>query len=408
MKRILSIGLLIMSTLSSEALSAAKPRKILLAFDGTQDNARDFVHSKENPNQDFSNVLKLHLLAGGSISNERNDIEDQICLYKRGLGGESESKLIRGINSLRGKLSQQTVPMREMLEGVYEEGDELYIVGFSRGSASARAFVADLDESGLKTARGETVEKPPVKFLGCFDTVSDQIKNLVQHLENRVSKSITKSSVVGEIDGKLSSIVETAVHNVAMDDNRQWGGVPSFPPCLMDSKDERIHEAWFPGEHGDVGGSVGHKGLADGSLEYMQEWMKKCGFKFLEKGEDIHPVCLKIPNHEDLDKDVDASRMNIIPAPGQNPNWQQTQQWEDPSYRFVTAVTNEEPIPDATVRIHKSCLDHYEAMQNGEDKFKPINQSLLECKNIVVVGSLDEELEDETKKLKALIAAANN
>ena len=196
--------------------------------------------------RDFSNVLKLHLLAGGSIDMKRNDIENQICLYKRGIGGESTNKCIATTNAVLGILSQQTTPMRRMLEKVYEKGDELYIVAFSRGSASAREFVVELDKLGIKTASGETVEKPPVKFLGCFDTVSEQVEHEVECLWDERFKLITKPSVLHEKDGKLSSIVETAVHQVSMEDNRQFKGSPAFPPVLMDSKDERVHEIWFP------------------------------------------------------------------------------------------------------------------------------------------------------------------
>lgn len=399
---LLSFYVLAVSALSSQAMTA--PKKILLAFDGTQDNARDFLHEPDN-HKDFSNVLKLHLLAGGSINNDRNDIDGQICLYKRGLGGESQNKLIAARNTVMGILSQQTVPMREMLEEVYEEGDELFIVGFSRGSSSARAFVVDLDENGLKTAGGKTVDKPPVKFLGCFDTVSDQIKNLINYIYTKRHHLITKPSVLGEKDGKLSPIVETAVHNVAMDDNRQFEGVMAFPPVLMDSADDRVHEAWFPGEHGDIGGSVSPKGLADGSLKSMQEWMEKCGLKFLEKGGDIHPDCLRIKIKGEEDKHGDPARMDIVPDPECVPSWQNTEQWEKPSFRLVVGITNEAVIQGGTVRVHKSYLDHVETMEKtgAEARYRRINDELLHCADVVVVGSLDEVLEDETQRLKAII-----
>jgi uncharacterized protein (DUF2235 family) len=99
--------------------------------------------------------------------------------------------------------------MRELLEKVYEKGDQLYIIGYSRGAASARQFVSDLDEDGLLTASNERVEKPPVEFLGCFETVAVQLEeNFIDILKTKQTKEITKASVVGEIGGKLSSIVE--------------------------------------------------------------------------------------------------------------------------------------------------------------------------------------------------------
>jgi len=340
------------------------------------------------------------LLSGGSIDNKRNDIDGQICLYKRGVGGVSENELFANMNFVKGDLSQQTGPMREMLEKVYEKGDKLYIVGFSRGSSSARKFVCLLDEFGLKTASGETVEKPPVEFLGCFETVSNQVKNIRKVLRNRRRGTITKPSVLGEIDGKLSPIVGTAVHNVALDDNRCFV-FPPFPPVFMDSNDSRVHEAWFPGEHGDIGGTYYVKGIPDGSLKSMQEWMESLGLKFLEKGEDIHPDCLKINVKGYEDVHIDRTAMDIIPNSADKLHLL-GKQLTDPSHRPVVAITNEAIIEGATIRIHKSVFEHMEAMEQKNTPYD-INPEIYKCTDIIVVGSLDTKLVDETKKFKEIL-----
>jgi len=288
--KLISILLSLSAATNSVMAFSATPKKIICAFDGTGCNARDFQPDAET-DKSISNVLKLHLLAGGGINNRRNDVPGQICLYKRGIGAETENDALALLRQVGGDLSQQTVPMREMVEEVYEEGDSLYIIGFSRGASSARKFVSEISEKGLKTASNGHVEKPTVQFLGCMETVSMQLKkNLIKRLLTRRSGGLTDSEVLGE-DGKISDIVKTAVHLLALDDNRFNNGdleQPSFPPVFMDSKDERVHEAWFSGEHGDVGGTYYEKGIPDAAAKWVQEWMESEGISFIE-ATDINP-----------------------------------------------------------------------------------------------------------------------
>ena len=80
--------------------------------DGTGNNARDF-EPKFDPEKDIdrsiTNVLKLHLLAGGGINNRRNDVPGQISLYKREIGGETdENMFVSNLNMAKGDLSQHT------------------------------------------------------------------------------------------------------------------------------------------------------------------------------------------------------------------------------------------------------------------------------------------------------------
>jgi len=305
----------------------------------------------------------------------------------------SNSKFIAMLNFALGDLNQQTDPMRKMLENVYNEGDKLYVIGYSRGAASARKFVCDLDRDGLQTSSGGFVEKPSVEFVGCFETVAMQVKKRWCGILKTRWGGITPSSGLGEIDGKIPSIVKTAVHNVALDDNRFRG---TYPPCYMDSADERVHESYFPGEHGDIGGTYYNKGLADGSCRYMQEWMEGIDepLKFISNTE-INDECIKVDDYPDVDinkKDLDLTpnAADIFHLLGKQLN--------DPDYRPVATVTNEKLVEGKTVKIHESVLDHLEA-----DKDYPINPNIKEA-DVVVVGSLGKTLDDRTKRLKELLA----
>jgi len=371
----------------------------LTAVDGTGNNAKNYLPKKdENTDRSVTNILKLHLLAGGDVNNKKNyAIPDQVCLYQRGIGSMYQSKLRQVI----GDLDAQIEPMLEQLAEQYEEGDKLYVIGYSRGAAAARKFITILDEKGLTLKSGKKVNKPPVEFLGCFETVSMQVgENRWKIIRNMIFDRITRSRVLGEKGGKIPAIVKRAVHNVALDDNRYRKFPEAFPPVLMDSKDDRVHEAWFPGEHGDVGGSYYTKGVPDTSCKYMQEWMENDGLCFLSN-ENLKSEALTLDN-ENKDE-IDKDDLDIDPNSGDKLHLND-KQVNDPSYRPVITVSNEKEIKGGTVRIHKSVLDHWEATKknNGTKEYK-INPEIKEAGNLVVVGSLDKELETETKKLKDLL-----
>jgi hypothetical protein len=339
------------------------------------------------------------LLAGGDINNRRNDVSGQISLYKRGIGGETDNIFVKLMRGLGGNLRQQTVPMHKMLQEVYEEGDKIYIIGYSRGAAAARKFATELDEKGLKTASNGYVEKPPVEFLGCFETVALQLsRNIFKIIRTRRKGTLTKSSVVGEKCGKIPLIVKTAVHNVALDDNRFRSLPLPFPPVFMDSGDKRVHETWFAGEHGDIGGTYYEKGMPDYSCKYMQEWMEILGISFIQPKE-INSESLKIDDYPDVK--LNKTDFDIFPKASDKLHLQ-SPQINNPSYRPVVTVTNNEIIEGGTVRIHVSVLHHMSAMEKNCTPYK-INPNIKETNNVVVVGFKDTVLEAETKTFKELL-----
>lgn len=378
-------------------------KKILLAFDGTGNNARDFAPD-EATDRSLTNVLKLHLLAGGDINNRRNDIDGQISIYERGIGAVSDNKLISTLRQVGGDLSRQTKPMREKLEAVYEPGDKLYLVGFSRGAASARKFATLLYKDGLKTKDGELVEEPPIEFVGCFETVAMQVKRrLVKILRRRKSETLTPSTVLGE-DGRVAPNVSKAVHCVALNDNRQWDPLPCFPPVLMGAE-ERVHEAWFAGEHGDVGGNFYTKGIPDCACVYMKEWMESLGEDSLNfiKAEDINDECLKIDEYPEVK--ITATDLTLTPDPTDrihlNAEAQIATDEFTPSYRPVLVVKNDEKVEGATVNVHESVLLHMEAMKEKGTPYLP--NPYLKDANPVVVGPLGVVSDDMTERLKAML-----
>lgn len=386
----------------SYADSSLFAKNILLAFDGTGNNARDFYPDKDN-DRHFTNVLKLHLLAGGDLNNKSDGtVPGQISIYERGIGAKSDFDTIQMIRQLGGDLSRQTEPMRKRLEKVYEEGDKLFLLGFSRGAASARKFAMELHENGVTTKDGKEISQPPIEFLGCFETVSMQVKkNFFRIIFRSRKEELTRCSVVGEKNGVIAPNVNKAVHHVALDDNRQFTPLPCFPPVLMGNED-RVEEVWFPGEHGDVGGNFYTKGIPDCSCQVMKEWMEKYGLKFLEPHQ-IEDESLKLDREPGLE--FNKTDIDITPDPTDKIHLKADCQVRTddytPSYRPVYVSKSDSKDPNGVVKINKCVLEHMESEKAKGSKY-PMNSELKKNK-FVVTGPLSVVLEDETKRLQELI-----
>lgn len=168
----------------------------------------------------------------------------------------------------------------------YEDGDSVYLFGFSRGAFTVRALSGMLDKCGLLTTGSENLIPYAAKLyngrnngettaffkehfsrsctphlIGVFDTVSS-LGLLYSHLRF--------------FDQKLTSGVTHGYHAVSIDERR-----PKFPVSLWDEKiadsDQTIEQVWFPGVHSDVGGGYARKGLSDIALEWMLKKSEQAG-----------------------------------------------------------------------------------------------------------------------------------
>ncbi|CUR58670.1 conserved hypothetical protein [metagenome] len=186
----------------------------------------------------------------------------------------------------------------------YEPGDEIFIVGFSRGAYTARSVAGMVGRVGLLTkqslveerlpaavalyqrtelpqgAFGETVEEfrrdhchpAPVHFLGVFDTVGALGVPGFMRLAPRFH------------DVQLSDQVLRARHALAIDETRlkfapSFWETPEDPPGLP-TDDVRVKQVWFEGAHSDVGGGYPETGLSDTSLLWMAREAHDAGLVF--------------------------------------------------------------------------------------------------------------------------------
>ena len=251
-------------------------KKILVCFDGTGNEPEDadpeFDDAGALEDENISNVLKLHLRAGGRLHQRPELALGQVALYFGGPG--TRGGLLRRVvesglapNSLKDITDRALAELRV----VYVAGDEISVFGFSRGAAIARRFVSHLQTHGLEEReKGAGSGTPiPVRFVGVWDTV-------LSEGAPEKNQNVRDPAELGESDG-IGPAVNRVFHLVSIDDPRKV-----FTPTLF-APDDRVTEVWFPGVHSDIGGGYRCSGLSDIALEFMiMQATREAGLTFLQ------------------------------------------------------------------------------------------------------------------------------
>ena len=178
---------------------------------------------------------------------------------------------------------------------VYEDGDRVFLFGFSRGAFTVRSLAgmlhrcgllrptaanlveyaskryhrkdADEDDAAVDAGFRETFGRPcRVHFIGVWDTVESLILNAGRRWH----------------DTRLTPETGHAYHALAIDERRR-----DFPPCLWDtssrSENQVLEQVWFAGVHSDVGGWYDERGLSNIALQWMMGKARACGMHVHEE-----------------------------------------------------------------------------------------------------------------------------
>lgn len=262
-------------------------KKLIISFDGTW-NTPD-----KNPTADgdsSTNVWKLHT----AIQARDPDGVTQHAWYGEGVGTRWYDKLRGGVFGVG--LSRNIQDGYRQLANAYEDGDQIYVLGFSRGAYSARSLVGMIRNAGLllpthinrveqayalyrtrdegadsenaRFFRQRYTRTVPIHFLGVWDTVGA----LGIPLE---SFAWFNKAYYGFHDTELSGIVRNAYHAVAIDEHRK-----SYSATLWDPKEkpnQTLEQVWFSGAHANVGGGYADNPLSDVALRWMAAKAMDCG-----------------------------------------------------------------------------------------------------------------------------------
>ena len=273
------------------------PKRLALFFDGTWSTA------------DQVNTTNVSKAFNATVAGTANGME-QLPFYDEGVGSRG-NWLQRFLGGTAGTGLEQNIKdgYRFLIEN-HEDGDEIFLFGYSRGAYTARSLaglirncgilradqVARVDEAvTLYRSRGsgpdsdkavrfkeQNSKVTDIKFIGVWDTVGARGIPLrfLGHLYNWRYRFH---------DVRLSSSVKNAYHALAIDEKRG----PFTPSIWSTNKKEgqTVEQVWFAGVHGNVGGGSPDAGLSDITFQWMMDKARSCGLALdiSAAGDDIEP-----------------------------------------------------------------------------------------------------------------------
>jgi len=244
-----------------------------------------------------SNVVRLRNL----IELQDAHGNQQLPYYDKGVGtGDVVDRFFGGVFGIG--LAHNIREAYEFLSLNYENGDQIFLFGFSRGAYTVRRVVGmirkcrllpriedrDSRQAAVNEAYDVFVTREPmekggpdspaaqafrrkygcrtvtIRCLGVWDTVGAYgIGGVLGQLSSSMSKSRFH-------DRRLSSIVEHAYQAVAIDEGRRL-----FEPTLFEqgptgqSNGQVLEQSWFAGVHSNIGGGYQDAGLSSITLQWM-------------------------------------------------------------------------------------------------------------------------------------------
>ncbi|CAZ83263.1 unnamed protein product [Tuber melanosporum] len=283
---------------STKDAAPKKPKvsRLVLCFDGTG--------NKFTGDTSDTNIVKIYQLLDRGTKGQFHYYQPGIGTYVTGTSSFTPKLWSRFTNYITQTLDEalgtsfadHVVSGYKFIMRYYTPGDDIYILGFSRGAYTARFLAQMVQTIGLLSRGNEEMinfawdtyakyeqrgtdtdhkaeafmeifrdtfcrKDVTIRFLGLFDSV-----NSVGSFEiPGMRRSFDNISIPPAIHVR---------HAVSIDERRA-----KFKPALFDDRrGHDIKEVWFPGNHGDVGGgwvpgSDGHL-LSDIPLAWMINEMK--------------------------------------------------------------------------------------------------------------------------------------
>jgi len=353
------------SGMSGNPQSDERGKNIVLCLDGTGNQY----------GENLSNIVKLFRML-------EREPGRQVAYYDPGVGtmGDPTYKtaVARKINKVLGLAFGRGL-MKNLMEAYaylmehYEDGDRVFIFGFSRGAYTARALAAFIKDCGLfergaenllpyaigiflkKAPRDDASEGEFFKVLSGFRSTYGRLLNRqgdpryperkgkpVPNYQLRIhflglfdtvkSYGWVKNPVVLRNETKNDSVLNVR-HALAIDERRAFFHQLHWKSS--NPKRQTCKEVWFPGVHSDVGG--GYAESESGLAEIALEWM-------------VHEACA-------LGLKVDPARYGLAMQKQQN----ERGEWE------ARPVKKEDEGkysgPDATAVAHESLTGAWKAAQ---------------------------------------------
>ena len=251
------------------------PKNIIVCYDGT---GNEYGGNHTNVVKTFESILRR---------------EEQVGFYDPGVGTFSYfgRTLGKKIGILLGKafgagLQENIEDGYKYLMDYFNEGDKVFIFGFSRGAFTARSLAGMIYHFGI-------LEKGNKNLIPYVSKMYNQRKLKISSDFKRVFSKECKSHFIGVWDtvaslgyihGKkffdqtLNPEIRNAYHAIAIDEKRK-----KFSASLWDESKKNPHQTmqqvWFAGVHCNVGGYYNERGLSDIAFAWMMDKASEHGLK---------------------------------------------------------------------------------------------------------------------------------
>jgi uncharacterized protein (DUF2235 family) len=227
---------------------------------------------------------------------------EQYSFYDDGVGSDGTpiDRLLGGALGLG--LFQKIKDGYSTIASVYEDGDEVFIFGFSRGAYTARSLAGMISACGLPTKNPDTTlvktafqayrnknnRAALLATLGAYGLVPAKMTmvgvwDTVGSLGIPAAFGGVDELMYGFLDTGLSPVILNAYHAVAIDERRE-----EFPATLWTTPPvpgQTVEQVYFCGVHCDVGGGYpddagSGTALSDITLSWMMAKASALGLVF--------------------------------------------------------------------------------------------------------------------------------
>jgi len=260
------------------------PKRLCVTFDGTwntPDKGSDIEDRVE------TNARRLHEAVVAD--------DTQRKWYDEGVGTRWYNRVRGGAFGLG--LSENIRQGYKWLVDNHEDGDEIFLFGFSRGAYTARSLAGMIRNAGLLKAEHKSKVPEAYELYRTRDEGPDTAPAV--HFRSKFAKAgvgikcLGVWDTVGALgiplrsfewfnrkhfefhDTRLSAMVDNAYQAVALDEHRADYDVALWDP--PHAADQHLEQQWFVGAHADVGGGYDSRELSDITLNWMAVRAADCG-----------------------------------------------------------------------------------------------------------------------------------
>jgi uncharacterized protein (DUF2235 family) len=266
-------------------------KRIVICLDGT----------KNTPESD-TNVHKFYTAMGPPSG-------EQVTFYLKGVGTEG-SWLRRNISAAIGLGVEKKIRAAyDFVAKNYEPGDEISIVGFSRGAFEARCLASMITNVGLPTHYASNGDRYDSKL---SDEIYRAYKKNIWKLDGPLPETFAQHAVSPQkikmlavwdtvasiglsaahggiderhkyLDAEWNHRIQNAFQALSVDERRKEFVPVRWKQGPGDSPYHRMEQVWFPGVHCDVGGGNKGSNLSDAPLSWIIDRAQEQGLTFDQK-----------------------------------------------------------------------------------------------------------------------------